>query len=365
LYKDRATEKESHMLKSATTTLRKGVLCLLSFSLITGFSLHAQEGADALKKVVNSQKYVLVSPAESWVSPGGVVYEDGGTATFTDLPDDVKQQLFPATAAFPAVSTTRGFKLSLLLSGMFSLIGKGIGADLGHANSLDFKQVIAQGQRITYEQSKLLIANPKIKPDVVQWLTEKKRVYIVGAAFTTDSLSVTSTSSWNFGITLNGDQMKPCDSQKAQPDSKDKSDTGKTDTSKTSEKPEGADKKSSTSGGSKAGGTAPKKSPGSDSGKSGASDTQDSKDAKPTGPGGQAVFCTNRNDTLTMKTDKPLVFAVIIFPVKLNTAGEPEVQKVQVSTKSGRLSSVSSSVFSESEVENFPSAWKPQKWPSH
>jgi hypothetical protein len=323
--------------------------------------LDAQDGTDGLRKVVNSHKYVLISPPESWIYPGGFVVEAGNTATFTDLPDGLKPTPADAKVDFPAVNTTRKFSLGLIASGMLGLIS-GAGLDVGHQGSLTFKEVAAHGKRITYDQAEDVVANGQLKSTIASWLDTQK-VYIVFAAFSTQELSVTTNSAWNGDISFGGAPLKTCP---ASSDSS-KSGTDQSNSQAQSAAPDASKSGSSTkfpnSGGSTpSNDTAPKpqqaaapKPPTGDS--AGAS--------KNSAPGGQALFCKTGTDTLTMNSAEPLYFTAILAPVTKDKTGNPQVQPVQILTRKGAFSSAQGKSVTAEMVNGFPDVWGHDPWPGH
>ena len=111
----------------ASSPKRSLVTLAISILMIPG-ALVAQtdHSVDALKKIANSKNYILVSPAENWAYPGGLLFAKKGstTATFVDLPSHfAKPSAQDATIDFPAIKAKTSFSITAVLTGLASLIG--------------------------------------------------------------------------------------------------------------------------------------------------------------------------------------------------------------------------------------------------
>ena len=308
-----------------------------------------------LKKVLNSKGYFLGDPATNWPYPGGVMVVLGNTATFNGLPPTVsKPDTQPGVADFMAEKTTRSFSLSALLTGMQAIIGGNPAFDMGHQGSLTFQELHATANKISFSQASALLQNSAVTAQVKSWMnTPNQQVFIIGEAFSTTEVSVSTSSSWNGDIAFNGSAVSKCSS----------SAPSSTPTSQAA----------STTGTSAAGDsqTAKKTAPSPVSESATKSGAPVKSDATAAIPGGELHFCTNGTNAITMKTDTPLVFAVGAYKVirSKSPAGDIlDLQPVFTTTKGGTIAEDANArqnlVRATKLAEHIPTTWQNVGWPS-
>src|SRR5258708_35290454 len=103
--------------------MTKSALVALLAALVVGFSTlsvgQTEKTNKDLKTVLNSKSYILVSPAESWLYPGGFLVSTGKTTTFIDLPTAVtKPDSKTVSVDFAAEQTTKKFSIGAILTGL-------------------------------------------------------------------------------------------------------------------------------------------------------------------------------------------------------------------------------------------------------
>jgi hypothetical protein len=295
-----------------------------------------------LKRILNSKGYILQSPAASWPYAGGFLVSLKNTATFIDLPIDQKPSTQPITADFMAETSTKSFSLSVVLTGMQAIIGGNPGAGLGHTSSLTFAELKAQGDEIEYGQASDLLKNEAIKSVVAQWLNKpKQQVFIIGQILTTSELSATSKSAWNGDLSFNGSPVSKC----AQSDPSSKTPTTSNPRSSSSTPPANDEKVLPTT----------KSKP--------ASDTKSSPSAS-SGPGGELHLCISNSNTVSMHSDKPLVFAVAAYKVTKGVGGALDLEPVFALPGSKEEDLNTHSTSKPNPAAAIPSTWKRADWPN-
>jgi len=283
---------------------------LLVIAVIVIFA-KSNPAATPFRKIVNSYRYIAVIPAESWIYPGGIIYATKDTATFNEIPDGLKPQPADGTVDFPASKTTKSFSLSALLTGFTSLLSGNPGLGFGHNSTVDFKELDASGTKITEVQAKAILLDNDVKREISSWVKGNgHEAFIVIGAFKTNKFNVTANSKWNVDLSFNGKPVSSCGSSKSDSSS---SNTGspKNATDSTTSSSTDATKSASA-----------KKNAASNSGS--ASSSQ---------PGAEAHFCYSSDNTLTMNTTAPLVFAVSAYKI---VPGDPlGIEPVYALTNTG------------------------------
>src|SRR5205807_4160829 len=101
-------------------------------------------------------------------------------------------------------------------SGFATLIG-GVSSGVEHSSNLNFKQVTATGDRITFQDAKNLINRDDVQTTLQDWLkTPNQQVFVVGTVLRTQQLSVTAGSSISGKIVLNGEEVPKCSDNSSQ-----------------------------------------------------------------------------------------------------------------------------------------------------
>jgi hypothetical protein len=338
---------------------RSCLVFLMVLSFIVLSSSAATDNSNApLKKVLNSKGYFLGSPATNWPYAGGFIVTLGKSANFVDLPSTIqKPETQSGIVDFMAEKKTSGFSLSAVLTGMQALIGGNPGGGIGHQSNLTFQELKAQGSKINLGQANDILKNSDVKAQIDKWLhTPNQQVFIIGETLSTTEISVSSSSTWNGDLSFNGSPVSKCNDTTSSKDSASK-------TTSTSSNGAGGASSAPSDSTSKAASGAPKNSsPASKSSKS---------SATPTTPGGELHLCTNGSNTITMKTDTPLVFAVGAYKVirsKGAAAGDFELQPVFVTTGGGTLAEDSDArknlAHSAKLAEAVSTTWGREAWPT-
>ena len=286
--------------------------------------------ADTFKKLTDSKNYILVSPAQNWAYPGGLLFAKKGSnaATFVDLqPHCPKPSTQDATISFPGMKAAKSFSIGALLTGLASLIGGNPGLGIGHNSNLTLQELTATGKRITLEQANSVLIDGDVNALVTNWLTKPdQQAFVVGATFTTTNFSISTTSAWNADLSFNGSSVAKCD--KAAPSSPLKNNTTTATTNPGGNNPSTTPSK----------GTASNTSSGS------------------TLSGGELHFCYSNNKTLTMKTTSPLVFAIAAYQITKGQAGPLELEPIFALAPNGEVESAL-------PAARLPSQWMYSKWP--
>jgi hypothetical protein len=320
-----------------------GFAPLLSVLTVT-CTLDAQNdhSVDAFKKITNSKNYILVSPAENWAYPGGLLFakKGAGAATFVDLPSHfAKPAAQDATIDFPAVKATKSFSITAVLTGLASLIGGNPGLGAGHKSTLTFQELTATGKRITLEQANSVVLDGDVKALVKNWLSQpNQQAFVVAAAFTTTNFSISTTSAWNADLSFNGSPVSKCDPA-ASSAKKTTATTSTTNTTKTSNTTKLTKKAATTAT------TASTSNASSGS----------------TLPGGELHFCYSNDNTLTMKTTSPLVFAIAAYKITTGQSGALELAPIFALTPNGEAEST---LPAASTAAGIQTQWTYSKWPS-
>lgn len=332
-------------------------LMVLSFMVLS--SSAATDNSNApLKKVLNSKGYFLGSPATNWPYAGGFIVTLGKSANFVDLPSTIqKPETQSGIADFMAEKKTSGFSLSAVLTGMQALIGGNPGAGIGHQGNLTFQELKAQGSKITLGQANDILNNSDVKAQIAKWLhNPNQQVFIIGETLSTTEISVSSSSAWNGDLSFNGSPVSKCNNATSSNDSASK-------TPSSSSNGAGSASSAPSTSASTAASRAPKTS-------STASNSSKAP-ATPTSPGGELHLCTNGSNTITMKTDTPLVFAVGAYKViesKGAAAGSFELQPVFVTTSGGTLAEDSEArknlARSARIAQAVSTTWSKTAWPT-
>jgi len=278
------------------------------------------QAVDPFKKVLNADGYILISPAQDWAYPGGLLFVNKGSklpSTFVDLPDALKPQTKPARVVFPAGTTKKTFSLSAILTGFATMIGGNPGLGVGHQSTTDFKQLEATGTRINDDAGSKILQNPEVKRKVHDWISNpshKHLAFMAATVLTTSEFSLTTSSKWNADFSFNGSPLKQCDAASPSPNLNTVNASTPTTTSTAPKN-----------------GTATLKKPGS------AATTPNAAASAATSalPGGELHFCYSNDNTLSMKTKKPLIFAIAAWRITESSVGALEIEPIFAITPNG------------------------------
>jgi hypothetical protein len=295
-------------IKSYRTHILKGVIEMPRFNCLnlTLCGLLAlcvcivacdNKALDALKAELNRTNFNSVFPANDWTYAGGLAVYDsknpkGGT-TFYGLPAGVdKPQTEPANAAWGAQEIDSSFTVQALVSGLGHVLKSPIsgGVAVNYNAKTTLAQINATGTRAVHPDA--ILSNPTVAGQITQWLkTGHLSVYIVSTALDTSNLSAKTTDSGGVTAAFGG-TIKEC----APP-------TG------------GSSAAGSTTGGSTTGGST---AGGSTTGGTTTGGTTTS------GTGGGTASlqgCKTNDDSFTLTTTTPLVFATLTNAVTLQPDG--------------------------------------------
>jgi len=316
------------------------------FLLLTPHFCSAQNdpATGPFKQVLNSKGYILISPAESWPYPGGLLVAKGKQpAHFVDLPSGITRpspQSPSDTLDFPATTLKKQFSLKVVLTGLSAILGGNPGFGVGSNNTLNFAELKAQAQRITFEDAKRVanaaLQSAELKDDLSRWLADKNtQVFVVGVvAFTTD-FSVSANKQFNLDLSYNGSPTSTCPSDSSSGQKNDKS-TQSTPKKSTQD----STKTTSVSKNTK---------------------TQTKSTSSPStsasGPGGELHICYSKESTLSMKTDKALAFAAGAYKIVKNASDGVELEPIFSITRTGQAESTSH----QQRAAAISSHWIPSK----
>lgn len=323
--------------------------------LIMTTSLASKDDSNtALKRILNSKGYVLTSPAESWPYPGGFLVANNNSATFIDLPSNVaRPNVQPANADFPAVTQTKKFSLSAVLTGMLAVIGGNPGGGFGHSSNTTFTELKSLGTRITYQQAQSILDDKNVQATIKNWLnTAGQRVYILGVVLTTEKISVTTNSSTNLDLAFNGSAVSKCSDTtpgKSTNSAQNPSDaaTSQNDATKTSAAKAKTPNSTSTTP------TAP----------AAAKPQSSPSPASASSPGGELHLCVNSSNALTMNTDSPLVFAAGTYRITLLPGGTLNLEPIMQTTPGGEMEQGGEVKPKPSSAAAVTSTWVRRPWP--
>jgi hypothetical protein len=325
-------------------------LALVGLFGSSNLAVAKSDATTQLKQVLNSKGYILVSPATDWPYAGGFLVAVKDSATFIDLPSNIgRPNSLPATADFPALKQTSRFSLTAVLTGMAALIGGNPGAGFGHTRTFDFKELKAQGKRITYEQAGDILKDTGVMAQVGKWLSDpKQQVYIVGVVLTTSELSASTDSATHVDLSFNGSPVSTCTSSSSPA----KPSTG---SNSTSSAPSAAGP-----AGSGSANTAKKAANKSKTSTNPTASTAATAAPSASSPGGELHFCNSSNNAITMKTDTPLVFGAAAYKVT-SAGGKLELQPY-FSVAAGSIESTQATDYPK-KVGTIPLQWKKEAWP--
>jgi hypothetical protein len=363
--------------------LRKLLFFVACCLLLIPSCATAQQTNAALKSTLNSKGYILASPAESWPYPGGFLLANKKSTTFIDLPGDVERPTTePSHADFMAEQHRGRTGISVILTGLVSLIGGNPGVTFTNTNNVTFKELSADGTRIKYQQAAMILDSPRVKDQVNEWMKSGLQVYIIANVLTTKKISIASDSNTAIGISFNGSSASKCDevsasSSEASSNNKAKSkDPGTSGSDKNGKSTESAPP-SDTTDAKKDSGASDKNTPASNAPSKPSADTtaggkKDSSgntaDKGSTSPGGELHFCHGVANTVTMNTDQPLVFAAAAFQVDRDKSGKLSLRPLFVPTKNGSFEVDNTLPQQElitikNTAKKLNGAWGQQRWP--
>lgn len=296
------------------------VVGCISAMLMLAFPCRAADATKTLKEALNSRSYILLDPAESWPYAGGllVIKPNAKTATFIDVPQAAKPSATSETNAFLAQSKSGKFTLSAVLTGLASLITGNPGAGFGHSSSTKVDQISGTVSKITFEDARKVIkSHDDIAATVRSWMNGGYQVMVVGLTVSTEKISVATNSTTNLDLAFNGSVVSKCTDDSG--DSTKSNSAGSTNSS-------GGGTKGSSNPAAGAGATTP---PGASSGQNppnstGANPSQGGSAGSPqssapktssssSGPGGELHMCISRSSSVSLNSDKPLIFAVAAY----------------------------------------------------
>jgi hypothetical protein len=327
-------------LGRSTSDIR--ILAVVSAIIASAASVATSaEATDPFKKVLNADGYILISPAQDWVYPGGLLFVKKGSklpSTFVDLPDALKPQPKPATVVFPAGKTKKSFSLSALLTGFATMIGGNPGLGIGHDSTADFKQLDATGARINPVVGKTILANPEVTKTVRDWIkkpNDNQLAFMAAIVLTTSEFSLTTSSKWNADVSFNGSPLSKCGATSNSPNSN----TATTSTTTTPTKPNTTAKLTKPGSATKA------PTPGTSA-------------ASSVLPGGELHFCYSNDNTLSMNTKKPLIFAIAAWRITESSTGELEMEPIYTLTPNGEAE-----MGKDPTAGTLPETLKHSQWP--
>ena len=246
---------------------------------------------DALKTELNKTNFNSVNPANDWTYAGGIAVYDNknpkGGVTFYGLPSGVdKPQTEAANAVWGAQEIDSTFTVQALVNGLGTVLKAPIsgGVAVNYGSQTTLAQITATGTRAVHPDA--ILSNPVVASQITSWLkTGNLSVYIVNTALDTTSLSAKTTDSGGVSAAFGG-TLKDC------PSSSGNSSGG------------------SSSGGSASGGSG-----------SGGSSSGGSASGGSSGPSASLQGCKTGNDSFTLTSSTPLVFATLTNAVTLQPDG--------------------------------------------
>jgi hypothetical protein len=276
-------------------TLMCGICAVVTF-------LYASDkSTKPLQSVLNKTNYNLVYPATSDVFAGGILVSDNKHSSFYGLPPTVSTpETQPVTAAWGQGDISSSFSLQALLGGLGKLITGGLG--VGKSSTLKLSQINASGAEVTNAALSTLSQNPDVVRQVNTWLGLHYRVYIVHTALATTSISINTTG--NVDVTAAfGSSLPKCPAAPA--------------SNSSTSNPQGTSGSNATGTGGTSSGQNGSGSPTSAStsgaGKTPAKTTTAASTSK-SSPTVSLQACYNSSTSLSLTTDKPLVFAASLNP---------------------------------------------------
>jgi hypothetical protein len=297
------------------------VVGCISAMFMLAFPCRAADATKTLKEALNSRSYILLDPAESWPYAGGllVIKPNAKTATFIDIPQAAKPSATSETNAFLAQSKSAKFTLNAVLTGLASLITGNPGAGFGHSSSTKVDQISGTVSKITFgDAQKVIKSHDDIATTVRSWMNSGYQVMVVGLTVSTEKISVATNSTTNLDLAFNGSVVSKCSD--ASGDSTKSNSAGSTNssgggTSGSSNAGAGAGATTPTSASS---GQNPPSSTGANSSQQGSSAGSPQSSAPKTsssssGPGGELHMCISGSSSVSLNSDKPLIFAVAAY----------------------------------------------------
>ncbi len=285
--------------------------------LLTSSSFAADTTSD-FRKILAAQGFFGTAAGESWPYAGGflVMNKGGGILTFIDAPDGEpkKGDAKDVNKSFPKVDKNSKTTLSVVLQGLEAIIGGNPGFGVGHSSDLRFAQLDADGTAITYQRADKQV-NEKSAGQIDAWIKAGNRVFVVGVALSTKSISVSTDSGTNIDATWNGKAASDCNKN-------DKDSNVKKDNKPSSNgKPNPGDKTDSSKPNAMTYGVSPmlvsfrENFTNEDSIAQTSGDSSKNGASKSTKPGGDFHFCKTSTNKVTLTATKPLVFALGAYEV--------------------------------------------------
>lgn len=266
----------------------------------------------SLDRFINSKRYNAIDPAVDWWYPGGfVVVTKQGTGFFR-LPDpSLVPKADSGTAVFPKQTSDSNFSLSALLTGLLSLIGGNPGIGISAKTQSDFSGVAASASLIDNTTATQLANNPKIKPQIDMWFSDKKtKVYSVLTVVSSSTLALTTSHSVEVDLSFNGSNPTKCQSNSSG------GNAGSTD---------GSGSTASSGNGGSSGSGAGSTTTAASTGTSGAASNSSSTD-----PGGTAQLCLSGDKSVSISAPKSVDFAAQVALVERLPDGSYYVPPVTV-----------------------------------
>jgi len=279
--------------------------------VLTSISFASDNTAD-FRKILAAQGFFGSASGESWPYPGGflVMRKGGGVLTFIDAPDGKPQKddILDAAKSFPKIEQHSKTTLSVVLQGLEAIIGGNPGFGVGHSGDLTFAQLDGNGSRITYKLADKQV-NAKTAPAIDAWMKSGHKVFVVGVALTTKSISVSTDKSTNIDATWNGTTASDC--------SKDDKNKSNNSNGNSNGKPNSSDNATPTSpqtfvirSASMTSSFVAQSDANQSQGNPSQGGTANSKK-----PGGDFHFCKEASNKITLTATTPLVFALGAYEV--------------------------------------------------
>ena len=283
---------------------------VLAAVLLLTSSSFASDSTTDFRKIIAAQGFFGTASGESWPYAGGflVMRKNGGIVTFIDVPDAMKphaDELENVEMSFPKVERTGRMTFSVVLQGLEAIIGGNPGIGMGHSSDMTFAQLDADGTAITYIRADKQV-NETTAPQLKNWKDSGLRVFVVGIALTTKSISISTDASTNIDATWNGSAASNC------PTNGDNPNGNSNGQPTTNYKPASPGPQALTM-------VSWPPSRGSEEsrfiGQAGGNQNNGNGTANPTKPGGDFHFCKQSSNKVTLTTTQPLVFAMGAYEV--------------------------------------------------
>lgn len=146
---------------------------------------------EGLKELLNTQGLILLSPARSYIDPGGFLLASKQTTAFIDLPRSSEPPSSTSTAV-EILPDRKNILSAQILTGLVDVLNGS--QELPEAlmrRNLSLRQLTAEGRHITYKQATEVVEDSIVRSQVKSWLnTRDVRVFLVSDVFTTTNIRV-------------------------------------------------------------------------------------------------------------------------------------------------------------------------------